>query len=322
MIVPAQFKLRRLARRSHIPLGLFLLCIFLSASREGFAQLAGDQLGSHDLTPTGTGPVKGALTNSCLYCHAPHGAMSSPTPLWNQQLSIQTYNFYTSTTYHQTGVQPGLNSPSKLCLSCHDGTVAPGQTVIYGKMSTTGSMKTTSVFGSDLKSSHPFSLVTPLVDTPNVNTLLFGTPPKTADPTVSLINGTIECTTCHEPHATDNPRLLSAPTKQQCIACHNPHSPKMISIAGTPVSLVEVIGFVTGAWCVWLVGRQNPWNWPVGLIQVVAYLFLFWESGLYGDSLNYTFTGKVAGDEMAGDVSLGEYLDARFTAKRHASGRA
>ena len=28
------------------------------------------------------------------------------------------------------------------------------------------------------------------------------------------------------------------------------------------------------------------------------------------------------GDEMAGDVSLGEYLDARFTAKRHASGRA
>jgi L-seryl-tRNA(Ser) seleniumtransferase len=44
-----------------------------------------------------------------------------------------------------------------------------------------------------------------------------------------------------------------------------------------------------------------------------------WE---HGDSLNYAFTGKVAGDEMAGEVSLGEYLDARFTAKRHASGRA
>jgi nicotinamide mononucleotide transporter len=56
-------------------------------------------------------------------------------------------------------------------------------------------------------------------------------------------------------------------------------------IVGTPVSLVEVIGFVTGVWCVWLVGRQNPWNWPIGLIQVVAYLFLFWESGLYGDSV-------------------------------------
>jgi seryl-tRNA(Sec) selenium transferase len=44
-----------------------------------------------------------------------------------------------------------------------------------------------------------------------------------------------------------------------------------------------------------------------------------WE---HGDSLNYTFTGKAAGDEMSGDVSLGEYLDARFTAKRHAPGRA
>jgi hypothetical protein len=44
-----------------------------------------------------------------------------------------------------------------------------------------------------------------------------------------------------------------------------------------------------------------------------------WE---HGDALGYTFTGKVAGDDMAGDVDLGEYLDARFTAKRHASGRA
>ena len=42
----------------------------------------------------------------------------------------------------------------------------------------------------------------------------------------------------------------------------------------------------------------------------------------HGDSLNYTFTGTVTGDEMAGDVSLGEYLDARFSAKRHAAGRA
>jgi len=37
---------------------------------------------------------------------------------------------------------------------------------------------------------------------------------------------------------------------------------------------------------------------------------------------HYTFTGTVKGEEMAGDVNLGEYLDARFTAKRHASGRA
>ena len=45
------------------------------------------------------------------------------------------------------------------------------------------------------------------------------------------------------------------------------------------------------------------------------------SSWAHGDEINYTFTGRVTGDEMAGEVNLGEYLDARFTAKRHASGR-
>jgi len=39
-----------------------------------------------------------------------------------------------------------------------------------------------------------------------------------------------------------------------------------------------------------------------------------WE---HGDSLSYTFTGRVSGDVMTGEVNLGEYLDARFSAKRH-----
>ena len=44
-----------------------------------------------------------------------------------------------------------------------------------------------------------------------------------------------------------------------------------------------------------------------------------WE---HGDSLEYTFTGRVGGDEIAGALSLGEYLDARFHATRHSPGRA
>ena len=226
--------------------GVILVLLLSVALAGAFAQVGGDQLGTHDLTPTSAGPVKGSLSNSCLYCHAPHGAMSSPTPLWNQQLSIQTYNFYTSTTYHQTGVQPGLNSPSKLCLSCHDGTVAPGQTVIYGKVSMTGSLKTTSVFGTDLKSSHPFSLQTPLVDSPNVNVLLFGNQAKTADPAVRLINGTIECTTCHEPHFQNVDKVLplflarDSSNSQLCLACHDPNrvvNGQSNFLAGWPLSI-------------------------------------------------------------------------------------
>jgi L-seryl-tRNA(Ser) seleniumtransferase len=37
----------------------------------------------------------------------------------------------------------------------------------------------------------------------------------------------------------------------------------------------------------------------------------------YGDSLNFTFNGTLAGDTIEGDLDMGEYLKARFTAKRH-----
>jgi hypothetical protein len=40
-----------------------------------------------------------------------------------------------------------------------------------------------------------------------------------------------------------------------------------------------------------------------------------------GDDLSYTFTGKASADEMSGPLSLGEYLGATWTAKRHHFGR-
>ena len=49
-------------------------------------------------------------------------------------------------------------------------------------------------------------------------------------------------------------------------------------------SWIEIAGFVTGALCVWLVARQNPWNWPIGILNNVAFLVLFATSGLYADS--------------------------------------
>jgi L-seryl-tRNA(Ser) seleniumtransferase len=36
-----------------------------------------------------------------------------------------------------------------------------------------------------------------------------------------------------------------------------------------------------------------------------------------GDSLNFQFAGKAAGDEMSGTLDMGEYLQAKWTAKRH-----
>jgi nicotinamide mononucleotide transporter len=48
--------------------------------------------------------------------------------------------------------------------------------------------------------------------------------------------------------------------------------------------LIEVFGFITGAVNVWLLARQNIWNWPIGIANNLAYLILFATSGLYGDA--------------------------------------
>ena len=103
---------------ANLLLSLLFAIIFSRGSAWGQG-LSGDQLGTHDMSPSSMSALKGGVANACLYCHAPHGGMTAPTPLWNQQLSVQTYQMYGSSTYHQTGVQPPVGSPSKLCLSCH-----------------------------------------------------------------------------------------------------------------------------------------------------------------------------------------------------------
>jgi nicotinamide mononucleotide transporter len=49
------------------------------------------------------------------------------------------------------------------------------------------------------------------------------------------------------------------------------------------MNALEIAGFVTGAFSVWLAVRQNPWNWPFGVANAVCFLVLFWQARLYGD---------------------------------------
>ena len=127
---------------------------------------SGDVLGVHNLSTSGTGPVKGP-SDACLYCHAPHSGVGTPNwALWSQTLSMQTYTAYSSTTLKNAPLQPALGGSSSLCLSCHDGTVAVGQTQPYGPFTMTGSMNPSDMFGSGLQGSHPFSLKLPMVDAP------------------------------------------------------------------------------------------------------------------------------------------------------------
>jgi nicotinamide mononucleotide transporter len=47
----------------------------------------------------------------------------------------------------------------------------------------------------------------------------------------------------------------------------------------------EILGFVTGAASVLLAVRESAWNWPVGIVNNVFFLVLFWEAKLYADSV-------------------------------------
>lgn len=46
----------------------------------------------------------------------------------------------------------------------------------------------------------------------------------------------------------------------------------------------ELAAFVTGVLCVWLLVKQNIWNWPTGIINNIFYIVIFYKSGLYADA--------------------------------------
>ncbi|MEZ6183590.1 MAG: nicotinamide riboside transporter PnuC [Planctomycetota bacterium] len=45
----------------------------------------------------------------------------------------------------------------------------------------------------------------------------------------------------------------------------------------------EAWGAVSLAWSVWLLARNNPLGWIVGLVGVALYAWVFWEAQLYGE---------------------------------------
>jgi nicotinamide mononucleotide transporter len=58
-------------------------------------------------------------------------------------------------------------------------------------------------------------------------------------------------------------------------------------------SWLEWVGTITGFICIYLAAKENIWNWPISIISVLAYTFIFFESKLYGDTalqLYFLFT--------------------------------
>lgn len=152
-------------------------------------------------------------TQICVMCHAPHNANSTVGVLWNHDVSaVASYTTYASNTKSATIGQPG--ALSKLCLSCHDGTVAimayggavGGMTMIDASGATARS-----VIGVDLSNDHPigFTYDAALVaaDTPTrlhavTDAVTVGST-KTKSGNINsllLFGGKLECPSCHDVH--------------------------------------------------------------------------------------------------------------------------
>ena len=189
---------------------------------------AGNLLDSkHNLSVSGSGSIRAqSESQTCLFCHTPHNARPA-VPLWNHRSTVATYSTYSSSTLTVSGSVPQPGGASKLCLSCHDGTIALGQTVNDGliAMLNTGAGGTMPVgssnLGTDLTDDHPVSFRPP-VSNPEI------LQPAPGDAVALDPAGELQCTSCHDPHTEDRDpvsrRFLvkSNQASGLCVTCHRP----------------------------------------------------------------------------------------------------
>jgi len=59
-------------------------------------------------------------------------------------------------------------------------------------------------------------------------------------------------------------------------------------------SSLEWLAVIAGFVCIYLAAKESIWNWPISLISVTAYGFLFFKEAMYGDmtlQIYFLFTG-------------------------------
>jgi predicted CXXCH cytochrome family protein len=196
----------------------------LLAGPAALAQYQGIIGSKHNLSVSGTGTIHATGEQEvCVFCHTPHGA-SAIQPLWNRNVPVNTYRVYSSTTLDAKPGQP--TGSSKLCLSCHDGTVAIGSVLSKNMpIGMAGGITTIPPgakgnIGTDLSDDHPISFV--------YDSALAAKDGKLKDPTVLPANirldgaKNLQCSTCHDPHNNSNGKFLVMrnDNSQLCNTCH------------------------------------------------------------------------------------------------------
>lgn len=173
----------------------------------------------HDLANNGWG-----TTETCKFCHTPHFAVGIvDAPLWNRQVSVATYTLYASPSFKGARTQTQPSTSSKLCLGCHDGTIAVDS---YAGAQGSHFITATNTIGGEsrLSSDHPISFEYNAALVRDNRTLASPVSAKfvDADHTLPLYDGKLECASCHEPHDPEQSKFLrmNNGTSALCLKCH------------------------------------------------------------------------------------------------------
>jgi predicted CXXCH cytochrome family protein len=198
---------------------ILLIGTFALVAQLGFGQIAGT---SHDFTAAAwntTGEI-------CIVCHTPHNAqVIANAPLWNHETSVAAYTTYNTPTFDGIATITQPSASSKLCLSCHDGTVALEN---FGTTTTgTNYIPANANFGTDLGNDHPISFDYDAAQALDagiyVSTTASGIAGGTDIASDMLFGGFMECASCHDVHGTGFNFLLlkSNAGSALCLTCHD-----------------------------------------------------------------------------------------------------
>ena len=206
--------------------GALVMALLLISAYPAFA---GIQASAHDFSQNlwSQGEI-------CNVCHTPHNANAgSDAPLWNHEVSTETYTLYTSPTLKFPTEQPGPGNVSRMCLSCHDGTIAIDS---FGGDTGSTMIADRARVGTDLSNDHPIGVrwehqtfsfsvdclgCHALVWDPNSYSFVFGGQPG-GD--LKFFNRKVECPSCHDAHnnRVRDQKMLRMPMagSELCQHCH------------------------------------------------------------------------------------------------------
>jgi predicted CXXCH cytochrome family protein len=182
----------------------------------------------HNLSVTGKSEIRSMTeTRVCIFCHSSHNS-SREGPLWNHETTPSQFRTYERSSMVSSPEAP--NGATKLCLSCHDGTIAVGairnmsRTVAMANVGPSGEIPAgrRSNLGTDLSGTHPVSVKFAQRDALIKSGLRW--PPFDAAKQVGVdADGYVQCTSCHDPHgsrSTKYPFWQKESFSEVCDVCH------------------------------------------------------------------------------------------------------